>query len=91
MLTLTKTKKEPTLVELTEKEFLKILFDTTENLERDIYDIKDQQSQFFKLYRDYCHDKPYYNIKFYLEDTRLFYKTIERPIIGYKQRGTKDE
>ena len=91
MLTLTKPKKEPTLVELTEQEFLKVLFDTTDKLQRDIYDIEDQRSQFFKLYRNYCHEKQKYNIKFYLEDNKLFYKTFNRPSIGYKIRGIKDE
>lgn len=90
MLTLANKKKENNLVELTEKEFLKVLFDTTDRLERDILDIKDQKSEFFKLYRNYCHDKQDYNLKFYLEDNKLFYKTFNKPIIGYKMRGKKE-
>lgn len=88
MITITKD-KEKKLEEITEDEFLKTLFDTTESLERQIYDIKDIQSQFFKLYRNYCHEKQKYNMKFYIEDNKLFYKTFNRPNIGYKQRGVK--
>ena len=83
-------KKKSDLVELTEKEFLKILFDTTDKLERSIYDIKEQRSQFFKLYRDYCYDKNEYRLRFFVKDNRLFYKTFDKSI-GYKFRGKQDE
>ena len=86
---MSKPKKESSLVELTEQEFLKVLFDTTEKLDRDIYKIKEQQGQFFKLYRNYCYDKKDHNLKFYLEDSKLFYKTHKRPSIGYKQQNKK--
>lgn len=83
-----KEKKEKTLVELTEEEFLKTLFDTTESLQRDIYDIKEVQSKFFKLYRNYTYDKNKYRLTFHVKDNILGYTKHDKSV-GYKYGGKK--
>jgi hypothetical protein len=78
--------KKSDLVELTEKEFLKVLFDTTDSLQNNIYDIQKQQKEFFKLYREFCHDKNEYRLRFFVENNRLFYKVFDK-CVGFKYRG----
>jgi hypothetical protein len=81
-------KKEKSLVEITEQEFLEALFNATESMEKQIYSIKDKQKDFFKLYRNYTYDKPHYNLKFLLEDNSILrYERTPKPIIGYKRKS----
>ena len=91
---ITINKKEKTLVELTEEEFIKNIFSVIEQYDDQIDEIIKDQKKFYKLYKNYLIEKnnPKTTLKFYLENnTKLFYKKTKKPSIGYKLGGNKSE
>lgn len=84
--------KKKTLVELTEQEFVKNIFSVIEEYDEQLCEIKKEQGQFYKLYRNYLLDKnsTKFDLKFYIQDSsRLFYKKFEKKSIGYKRSDEK--
>jgi hypothetical protein len=82
-------KKKKTLVELTEKEFVGMIFNTTESYDRDIWDIKEKQKEFFKLYRQYTYDKNKYKLKFILENGSILRYEKTKPVVGFRYGNKK--
>lgn len=82
-------KKKPDLVQITEKEFLDLLFNNADKYNNQIYELRKARDKFYDLYRSYAYDKPVYTMKFFIQDNTLFYEKFKKPSMGYK-RGNQN-
>lgn len=78
-------KKEKSLVEITEEEFIKLITDNIDTMQDNIYELQNTQEKFYRLYRNYNVDKNKYNLKFFIKDTVITYQKFHKPKIGFRK------
>jgi len=84
-------KKEKSLVELTEDEFINSIFSCIDKYDDQISKYQKLQQQAYKLYRNYLLDKDKYNLTFSLQDNMLTYCKKIKQEIGYKRLNQNEQ